>query len=171
MGCAPAPVEGDNTVSTDTSVPGVIHHRLPPLNTPTSLLLRARRKLLLVLLSCFACGIPTSPIWGLQGSLTLDRYGNIYLGAGPTPGWSPVGSRSGGSLTFNWLEQSGTPCESRLKSLLTQHGITGSVGYYAGGQVTWSPGNGRAWGFGAFTPQAGGGYTYSWHRDNVGLSW
>ena len=109
------------------------------------------------------------PPFGVQANLTLDRYGNVYFGPGVTAELSPPGP--GGSLTFNWLEQAGTPCEWQLNNFLTEHAFTLGGGFYVGNQNTWSPGNGNAWGVGLFTPQVGVGYTYSWLIGKTGLSW
>jgi RHS repeat-associated protein len=112
---------------------------------------------------------PFFGIWGVQLNFSLDRYGNIYGGIGPQAGKSLT--VVGGSLSFNWLEQFGKPCESQLNNFLSSNGFSAGGGYYGGGQVSYSPGNGRAWGAGLYTPQFGGGYTYSWKLTNIGFKW
>jgi hypothetical protein len=107
---------------------------------------------------------------GWSGGVVLDRYGNLY--------WAPLGATVGksatfgsGSLTAGWLNECGKPNESRLKGFLSGNGINVGGGYYVGGGVTWSPGNGTATEVGLYSPQVGISYHYSWQKRNLGLSW
>lgn len=74
-----------------------------------------------------------------------------------------------GSAAFGWLNQKAAPTEAQLRSFLTGHGFNASAGFWGGGAINYSPGTGTtATSLGLFTPQVGGGYTYSWH---VGDLW
>ncbi len=103
-------------------------------------------------------------------SVSADRYGNWY--------WSPIGPGFGkaptavaGSLTANWLVQDYMPGPTQLSDFLSGHGATGSAGYFGGGNVAWSPGNGFAYGVGIMTPQAGANYSYSFPVGSTGVKW
>ncbi len=54
------------------------------------------------------------------------------------------------------------PSPQKLRDFLTGHGLNLSVGYWGGGTVSYSPGNGAAFGVGAMSPQAGVSYNYSY---------
>jgi RHS repeat-associated protein len=107
--------------------------------------------------------------WSFSGS--IDRYGNWY--------WSPIGPGAGraltvvsGSLTANWLGQEYKPSPNELTNFLSGNGITGSVGFWGGGNVMSSPGNGWAGGLGFVSPQGGGNYSYSYQgQGNTGITW
>ena len=104
-------------------------------------------------------------------SASIDRYGNWY--------WSPIGPGLGraptfvsGALTANWLLQPCKPTSSELSNFLSGHGFTGAAGYWGGGNLIYSPGNGLAGGVGIVTPQFGGNYSYSFQGPgNTGLTW
>jgi len=113
----------------------------------------------------------TGTLLSWTGSVVVDRYGNWY--------WSPIGPGAGrapyigsGSLTANWLVQGCKPTQERLNDFLSGHGFTGAAGWWGGGNVIYSPGNGAAVGGGLVSPQAGGNYSYSFRgRGNTGWSW
>jgi len=104
-------------------------------------------------------------------SASMDRYGNWY--------WSPIGPGIGraptfisGSLTANWLLQPCKPTSSELSNFLSGHGFIGAAGYWGGGNLMYSPGNGFAGGLGFVTPQFGGNYSYSFKGpSNTGITW
>jgi RHS repeat-associated protein len=103
-------------------------------------------------------GIPTGTPVTWTPSYSIDRYGNQYgsllsFGAG-----RPAGSCS---LTANWLDRSSTPSEDDLYSFLTALGLTVGAGFFVGGSESYTPGSGWATGVGFFTPQFGGGVSYS----------
>jgi len=113
----------------------------------------------------------TGTLLSWTGSASVDRYGNWY--------WSPIGPGAGrapyigsGSLTANWLVQRCKPTQDQLGNFLSGHGFAGAAGWWAGGNVMYSPGNGAAVGGGLVSPQAGGNYSYSFKgRGNTGWSW
>ena len=96
---------------------------------------------------------------GGGGTLTIDRYGHIYLGPALAVG-EPYGS--GASLTVGWLNQSSTPCPGQLHKFLTQNSLHYGGGYIVGGSESWTPGVGTATNLGFFTPGAGMQYSYAW---------
>jgi RHS repeat-associated protein len=109
----------------------------------------------------------TGTLIGLTGSATVDENGNFYLGLGPSVGKTLT--FVSGSAAFGWLNQKANPTEDDLRSFLTGHGLDAGGGFWGGGAITYSPSTGSsATNLGIFTPQAGGGYTYSWH---VGDLW
>lgn len=111
----------------------------------------------------------TAISWSVSGS--LDRFGNWY--------WSPIGPGAGraptvvsGSLTANWLVQKCKPTQTQLNDFLSGHGITGAAGFWGGGNLIYSPGNGYAAGLGIVSPQGGANYSYSFQGDgNAGFAW
>jgi len=109
----------------------------------------------------------TGTLIGLTGSATVDENGNFYLGLGPSVGKTLT--FVSGSAAFGWLNQKANPTEDDLRGFLTGHGLDAGGGFWGGGAITYSPSTGSsATNLGLFTPQAGGGYTYSWH---VGDLW
>jgi hypothetical protein len=119
--------------------------------------------------------VPLPQTFGLgswSGSVAVDRYGKWY--------WSLIGpglgkaTLTGASLavTGNWLLTDRKPSAVQLSDLLSGHGVTATAGYWAGGNVMYSPGNGYAVGFGFVTPQVGANYSYSFPGSgNTGFSW
>jgi RHS repeat-associated protein len=113
----------------------------------------------------------TGRVLSWTGSVSVDRYGNWY--------WSPIGPGAGrapyigsGTLTANWLVQRCKPTQDQLSNFLSGHGFAGALGWWGGGNVMYSPGNGAAVGGGFVSPQAGGNYSYSFQgRGNTGWSW
>ena len=72
---------------------------------------------------------------GWNGTITWDGYGTFYL--------SPAGFTFGKSLTFvsgsvssNWLKQSGTPTSTEMYNFLSGHGISGGAGFIVGGSTS-----------------------------------
>jgi len=100
---------------------------------------------------------------GWNGTITLDRHGQIYI--------SPIGGTLGksatlisGSLTANWLLQRNKPSASETYSFLSGHGVSVGGGYIGGVNWTMSPTNAgtqNAIGFGFFSPQIGASYNYT----------
>jgi len=113
----------------------------------------------------------TGRLLSWTGSASVDRYGNWY--------WSPIGPGVGrapyigsGSLTGNWLLQRCKPTQDQLGNFLSGHGFTGAAGWWGGGNVMYSPGNGAAAGVGFVSPQGGANYSYSFRgRGNTGWAW
>lgn len=107
--------------------------------------------------------------WSITAS--LDRYGNWY--------WSALGAGVGKafmegtsfSVTANWLNQQGQPCEQKLQNFLSGNGFNFTAGAGAGISESWSPGNGTSTGFGLVSPQIGGSYNYSFQGGNTGARW
>jgi hypothetical protein len=104
---------------------------------------------------------------GVSLTGTLDRYGNIYGGIGPSFGKSLTGIAGAG--TANYLIDGLTRTvrnEDGLGSFLSGHSVTGGGGFLTGSHGTWVPGNGFAIGTGGYTPQIGAAYNYSWQLGN-----
>ena len=80
---------------------------------------------------------------GVSLTGTLDRYGNIYGGIGPSFGKSLTGISGAG--TANYIIDGSTRTvrnEDGLASFLSGHSVTGGGGFITGGHGTWAPGNG-----------------------------
>ena len=112
----------------------------------------------------FSVAIPnpwTGTAAGWNGTASIDRYGKLYFSPyGITVG-KPATSSYSLSVTANWLSQSNKPDALQLNNFLTSHGVNIGGGYIGGVGLTWSPGNGTAWGVGLYTPQAGISYNYT----------
>jgi len=109
-------------------------------------------------------GIPhTLNLLGVSVQLTLDRYGNLYLGAGPTLGKALTlisGSVSAGNIMkTNLLYR--MPTEAELSKFLTRHGFEFSGGSIIGVQWDYVPKTGGAGEYGFYSPQIGATYLYS----------
>jgi len=97
-------------------------------------------------------------ILGVAGSISIDRYGNIYLGGGMGPG-IPTGLPVSVDIVAGKL-QGGKPPESRLKAFMTGNALTvcGGAGPGVGAK---SNSSGNSTEFGLYSPQFGGSYTWS----------
>jgi len=115
----------------------------------------------------------THTLIGISGQVIIDRYGRVYVGAGPTVG--RAATIISGSLTGGWILREERlrriPTESELSSFLTRHSYNVGGGYIGGGQMTYVPGSGYALEIGGFTPQVGGGYHYTWQKWDKDISW
>ncbi len=101
----------------------------------------------------------TGTLLGGAGQLTLDRYGQIYLGGGVSGGRSLfLGSVS--FMTGRLLGDT-VPNQERLASFLGGHTVSAGGGFISAVGLVWSPGNGFAEEGGLSTPQAGASYIYS----------
>ena len=85
----------------------------------------------------------------------------MFVGFGPNVGKALTGIS--GSATAGWLNQVAMPTQQQLQGFLSGHAFNVGGGYWAGGALTISPSTGAtATNLGIFSPQGGGGYTYSW---------
>ena len=99
---------------------------------------------------------------GVSLTGTLDRYGNIYGGIGPSVGKSLTGFAVAGTANYVIDGMTRTvPNEDQLASFLSGHSITAGGGFITGGHGTWVPGNGFGVGTGFYTPQIGAAYNYT----------
>ena len=112
----------------------------------------------------------TLTLVGWSGTASIDRYGHTY--------WSPLGLGVGksativsGSLTANWLNTCHKPTPKELESFLTQHGFSGSAGFWGGANQNYTPGSGWSTGVGFVSPQAGASYNYSFRGPTTRISW
>ncbi len=87
--------------------------------------------------------------WG--GTLSVDRYGNVY---GGFVGSFGMPSAFSGSLMAGTFNQPGTPTPGQLSNLLSGTGLTFTAGNVVGAGITTSPGNGSATLSGITTPGA-----------------
>jgi hypothetical protein len=117
----------------------------------------------------FNLTVSAGPLFGAEGSLSLDRYCRVYAGFGPEVGKSPT--LIAGSLTGNWLDQRHRPTEAELDNYLSKHNVSVTAGFGVAAQQGWWPGSGGATGIGVATPQAGVGYTYSFPIGQVCGGW
>ena len=114
-------------------------------------------------------------IVGWNCTFTVDRHGYVYFSPfGVSVGKSLLGFA--GSLTGNWMlgkpDTVPTPLETRR--FLSGHGVNFGGGIVAGLGLSWSPGNGGAWGGGLYMPpQIGGSYNYtpSWLTFRTRARW
>ena len=91
---------------------------------------------------------------GVSLTGTLDRYGNIYGGIGPSVGKSLTGFAVAGTANYVIDGMTRTvPNEDQLASFLSGHSITAGGGFITGGHGTWVPGNGFGLGTGFYAPQ------------------
>lgn len=112
----------------------------------------------------------TGTLVGVTGAFSFDRYGNMYWGAGPNVG--KAATFVSGSAALGWLNQKKKPRSEELNDFLSAHGFRATGGFWFGGGLNYSPGTGgTATTIGLFTPQAGGGYTYSLQQRNAGFAW
>jgi RHS repeat-associated protein len=103
----------------------------------------------------------TATLLGVTGAWTIDRSGTMYWGAGPNVGKAATAASA--SAAAGWLNQSCKPTTAQLNDFLTGSALNVGAGYWGGAAFTYSPSTGgTATSVGVFTPQAGGGYTYSW---------
>ncbi len=112
----------------------------------------------------------TLTLVGWSGTASIDRYGHTY--------WSPLGLGVGrsatmvsGSLTGNWLDKCHKPTQKELDDFLTQHGFSGSAGFWGGANQNYTPGSGWSTGVGFVSPQIGASYNYSFRGPTTGVSW
>lgn len=108
----------------------------------------------------------TLTLLGTSFNLFIDRYGTVYFAIGGQIGRSP--EMLSVNATANYLNQSSPADPQQLGRFLTNWSYTGAVGSFAGGNATYSPGNGVSYGFGVFvTPQFGGSAAYGIRLINV----
>ncbi|HXV37882.1 MAG TPA: hypothetical protein VEC18_12080, partial [Myxococcota bacterium] len=109
----------------------------------------------------------TGTLLGATGAATLDENGELYVGAGGSVGSSLT--LISGSAAFGWLNQAAPPTAPQLQRFLAGRGFNASAGYWIGGAYSYTIETGESsTSLGFFSPQAGVGYTYSWH---VGDLW
>ena len=109
----------------------------------------------------------TGTLLGATGAVTIDENGDVYVGLGPSVGKTLT--VVSGSAAFGWLNQKASPTEGQLNSFLTGHAFNAGAGFWGGITISHSPAMGTtATSLGFFSPQASGGYTYSWH---IGELW
>ena len=151
------------------SAPSLNNRRLPPPSTPASSHWYSHFgwRLPDFYSGSVSVAIPnplTLSFVGITGNVNVDRYGHLYLGIGPSVGKSAT--LIAGSVTANWLNRRKLPTQSELNGFMTKHSLNVGGGFIGGVQETWSPGSGTATGIGIFSPQIGGGYSYSWDVHN-----
>ena len=113
-------------------------------------------------------GIPwTGNLLGISGQVVLDRYGNLYWGAGPTVGKALT--FVSGSLTGGY-HMTGYRTEEKLKEFLSDHSVNIGGGAKYGGEFTFNQ-YGAAYEVGLYSPQFGGGYHYSWQKGKLPFRW
>jgi len=130
---------------------------------------------------------PSDPdYWSLQGSfsfvavsITIDRYGNVYVAGGVNGGSSWVIGGSGAIVAGRINDQidSVAPPEDQMEEFLQGPAITASGGILGGGGVTYSPwakSSGDAFApdrfsyeIGAYSPQIGVTATWGFELINV----
>jgi len=125
----------------------------------------------------YSINVPYSikQLLGLGGSITVDRYWQIYLAPEVSFGKSYNTWKSSVSFTFNWILQSETPTPSEIRNFLSGPAINiggGSVPYFLGGGVTYAPFNSGAkfaFNLGLYSPQISiaGSYTPNWLIFNI----
>lgn len=111
----------------------------------------------------------TATLVGVTFALNVDRNGGVYFGLGPSVGKSLT--MVSGSATADWVDQRSTPTAQQLNGFLTQHSFSATAGFWGGVQQSYTPGSGWATGVGFVSPQAGAGYTYSWHLFDMKFTW
>jgi RHS repeat-associated protein len=111
----------------------------------------------------------TATLVGVTFALNIDRNGGVYFGLGPSVGKSLT--MVSGSATADWMDQKSKPSAQQLNGLLTQHSFGATAGFWGGVQRSYTPGSGWATGVGFVSPQAGAGYTYSWHLFDIKFTW
>jgi hypothetical protein len=118
------------------------------------------------------------PGWpGVTGTVTLDRYGNLYAGLGINYGKSMESFSA--SFTGGYI---GSPLDAKIpdpvniQSFLTGWAINGGLGAVGGGAVTYSPEANRTFvsrwaveGGGYLPPSIGVSAVRSWYIDNLGM--
>ena len=102
-----------------------------------------------------------------QGS--VDRFGQAYVGLGPTVG--RPGTMGSLSLVGGSLNQLRAPTSTQLNGYLSAWNVTGFAGASVGVGEGWTPGSGSATESGLATPQAGASLTYSWNVGCVSKGW
>jgi hypothetical protein len=95
---------------------------------------------------------------GVAGSCSIDRYGNIYIGGGPSGGL-PCGLPVSADIVAGKL-YGGKPPESQLKSFMTGSALTVCGGAGPGMGVK-SNAAGNSMEFGLYSPQFGSSDTWS----------
>jgi RHS repeat-associated protein len=113
----------------------------------------------------------TATLVGYSCQITLDRYGNLYVGL--------LGANFGKgamifslSLTEGYLSDSygcSKPSEDELIDFSKGHSINASGGLGFGVGMTWVPGKGTATERGVMSPQIGVSYIYIWHLNLLTL--
>jgi len=105
-----------------------------------------------------------TPYYGITYVATLDRYGNVYLGGGPTVGKSLT--VASGSVAFGWINDGSQLKEQDIKCFASGESLNVSGGFILGGGKTWSGGRSSRE-FGLFTPLIGVSGTTSKYRGNI----
>jgi hypothetical protein len=108
--------------------------------------------------------VSVGPWFGWSGSLTLDRYGQLYYSAaGMQVGKSPL--LVGASLTGAWMVQDSAPSATQLMGAIPGSTLNVSGGFGGGATFSVGPDGNAGWnqfvGIGFMTPQIGGGYSYT----------
>lgn len=106
----------------------------------------------------------------LLGSVTLDRFGNVYV--------APLGVNVGKSLTIVSLSLEGgmidihnTPSPDHLTNFLTSHSFSFGAGFVVGGGAVYTQGVGLGWQAGLASPQIGLSYHYGLKVYHLPVSW
>ena len=107
----------------------------------------------------------TATLVGVSFQASVDRNGNLYWGVGPTVGKSAT--IVAGSLVGGWLNRKHVPTQKELCDFLTKSNVGVGGGFYGGLNETWTPGSGTSTEIGAFTPQVGGTYHYTWQKGSL----
>ena len=108
-------------------------------------------------------------LFGVTLTLTLDRYGKVYLGVGGNVGKSAT--LLSGSITEGLLDMCGRPTPEELQNFMTGGNWNFAFGIAGGVQEGWSPNRGLATQWGIVTPQIGISWTYSWQIWDFHASW
>ena len=94
----------------------------------------------------------------VQGSITLDRFGNLYFGGG---GGLTLTTPVSGSITAGNIIDGRNATEKELNDFLSGHSVSWGAGAVFGISGTWSPGNGVYSSSGLYWPQVGVNYSYT----------
>lgn len=111
----------------------------------------------------------TGPYGGIGFTVTIDRYGHVYLsvnGVGGAP------TAKGASVMVGWMNSSTTPSSSQLSGMLSSWGGGLQGGYGGGGVSFYGNSSGTAESVGGSTTGVSvyGGYTWelpSWLTPSV----
>ena len=105
------------------------------------------------------------PIFGPVGvSVTVDRAGNVYAGAGIGAG----GIRGGFGATVGWTGDQCTPNSKQLQDFLGGWGYNAGVGVGVTSSGSSVPGSGSPESFGWNIQTPGVGVGYNWNLGNLG---
>ncbi len=101
----------------------------------------------------------TGPYGGIGFTVTIDRYGHVYLSVNGVGG---VPTAKGASVMVGWMNSSTTPSSSQLSGMLSSWGGGLQGGYGGGGVSFYGNSSGTAESVGGSTTGASvyGGYTW-----------